>query len=428
VLWKDVVHVVRERYCRLTKEEQECDARPPWRYTEEKEALFEEQTRRKTAGTKTPHWKPEVAIKVVPDTNVYPVTIAANALGLEVPLMTLEGKGRNIYLPALAVHEVGMTSDVFLPLNDTLARLPLHLSLATLSPQRHRLLQQFSQSMDDPTWIGNTHLEPNDVDDMRRLISDTNVPLLAVTLVASMLHLLFEYLTLSSDMKFWHGNERLAGLSVRALYGDLLCQLVVLLFLLESGASLLVTVPALGGIAVAAWKCQRAAGFQITREGWKIRIIAARLRREGKKGTDDYDAESALTLEMDKLATSIIGRIVGPPILLFVLKTLVVDTHPGWYHWAVTSATSVVYAGGFVLMTPQLFLNYKLKSVAHLPWKVLCYRFVNTFIDDLFAFIIKMPTMTRISCFRDDVVFFIYLYQRYIYPVDKTRRADGTES
>ncbi len=25
------------------------------------------------------------------------------------------------------------------------------------------------------------------------------------------------------------------------------------------------------------------------------------------------------------------------------------------------------------------------------------------------------------ACFRDDIVFLIYLYQRYLYPVDKTR-------
>ena len=28
-----------------------------------------------------------------------------------------------------------------------------------------------------------------------------------------------------------------------------------------------------------------------------------------------------------------------------------------------------VYSFGFVLMTPQLFINYKLKSTAHMPWK-----------------------------------------------------------
>ena len=41
-------------------------------------------------------------------------------------------------------------------------------------------------------------------------------------------------------------------------------------------------------------------------------------------------------------------------------------------------------------MTPQLFINWKLKSVAHMPWSVLFYRFFNTIIDDLFAGIIKV--------------------------------------
>lgn len=71
------------------------------------------------------------------------------------------------------------------------------------------------------------------------------------------------------------------------------------------------------------------------------------------------------------------------------------------------------------------FLNYKLKSVAHLPWRVLVYKSLNTFIDDLFSFIIRMPTMARVSCFRDDVVFFIYLYQRWLYPVDASRPVEG---
>lgn len=49
------------------------------------------------------------------------------------------------------------------------------------------------------------------------------------------------------------------------------------------------------------------------------------------------------------------------------------------------------------------------------------YKALNTFIDDIFAFVIKMPTMYRIGCFRDDIVFFIFLYQRYIYKEDPTR-------
>lgn len=52
----------------------------------------------------------------------------------------------------------------------------------------------------------------------------------------------------------------------------------------------------------------------------------------------------------------------------------------------------------------------------------------NTFIDDVFAFIITMPTSHRVACFRDDVVFVIYLYQRFLYPVDKSRTNEFGES
>ncbi len=109
-----------------------------------------------------------------------------------------------------------------------------------------------------------------------------------------------------------------------------------------------------------------------------------------------------------------------------------------------TTAVSVVYTSGFIMMVPQLYIvrvrhvyaiavvrdgpppfaqNYKLKSVAHMPWNVLFYRFSSTFIDDMFAFIIKMPTMHRISVFRDDIVFLLYLGQRWYYPVDASRTA-----
>ena len=91
------------------------------------------------------------------------------------------------------------------------------------------------------------------------------------------------------------------------------------------------------------------------------------------------------------------------------------------YSWVLGSAVGCVYTFGFIMMTPQLFINYKLKSVAHLPWRAMVYKFLNTIIDDLFAFVIKMPTLHRLSVFRDDLIFLIYLYQRWAYRVDKKR-------
>lgn len=49
------------------------------------------------------------------------------------------------------------------------------------------------------------------------------------------------------------------------------------------------------------------------------------------------------------------------------------------------------------------------------------YKTLNTFIDDLFAFTIKMPTLHRLATLRDDFIFFIYLYQSYAYKVDYSR-------
>lgn len=76
---------------------------------------------------------------------------------------------------------------------------------------------------------------------------------------------------------------------------------------------------------------------------------------------------------------------------------------------------------GFIMMCPQLFINYKLKSVAHLPWRQMTYKFLNTIIDDLFAFVIKMPTLHRLSVFRDGEktmdpsLFLFILWKRRIY-------------
>lgn len=53
---------------------------------------------------------------------------------------------------------------------------------------------------------------------------------------------------------------------------------------------------------------------------------------------------------------------------------------------------------------------------------IVCGYWLLTFsLSDLFAFIIKMPTMHRLSVFRDDIVFFIYIYQRWIYRIDRNR-------
>lgn len=94
----------------------------------------------------------------------------------------------------------------------------------------------------------------------------------------------------------------------------------------------------------------------------------------------------------------------------YAIYSLIYHEHKGVYSFIIETLVECIYLFGFINMTPQLFINYKLKSVAHMPWKTMTYRFLNTIIDDLFAFIITMPWLKRLSCFRDDIIFLIYLY------------------
>lgn len=56
-----------------------------------------------------------------------------------------------------------------------------------------------------------------------------------------------------------------------------------------------------------------------------------------------------------------------------------------------------------------------------MPGKALTYKFLNTFIDDLFAWTVKMPLLHRLATFRDDIIFFVWLYQSWKYKVDFKR-------
>ncbi len=122
------------------------------------------------------------------------------------------------------------------------------------------------------------------------------------------------------------------------------------------------------------------------------------------------------------MAFNYLSYILFPLVICYTIYSVVYEKHKSWYSFIIGTLVGFVYTFGFISMTPQLFINYKLKSVAHMPGRTFMYKALNTFIDDLFAFVIKMPWLHRLACLRDDVVFFVYLYQRWIYPEDKRRR------
>eukprot|EP01039_Chlorochromonas_danica_P005018 gene5018-5510_t len=394
------------------------------------------------------YWKPEVSIKLVNDFNRYPITHVPEAVAMN---HIRPGKRRNAeqsyYRPSLHADEIGLTSDKYIPLNATVEKLPLKITFGPMSSQRWILMSQLEAALKAQKGMG---FSDKDIDDMRRLISDTSIVLLTATIVATVLHFIFEVLAFRSDISFWQSQEKHVGISLLSVLTSLLSQIIVFFYLISNeSTSLLITIPAFVGIIVQAWKVRRACGFTVKwGAGYLPMIHFDRLEKspteqvvELKEKKDEVSSDSLLTsiadssdvvkkddidyetvsLEADAFAYRIIGLFMAPLVVSFVLYSLIYEKYISWWSFLVSSLTGCVYSFGFVLMLPQLYINHRLQSVSHLPWKFLAYKFINTFIDDLFAFIIKMPTMHRLSVFRDDIVFVVYLYQRYIYRIDKSR-------
>ncbi|KAH9664635.1 cleft lip and palate associated transmembrane protein-like [Citrus sinensis] len=188
-------------------------------------------------------------------------------------------------------------------------------------------------------------------------------------------------------------------------------KLIVFLYLLDNDTSWMILASSGVGCCIEFWKIGKAMHIEIDRSGT---IPMLRFRdRESYAGNK--------TKEYDDIAMKYLSGVLFFLAICSSIYSLMYERHKSWYSWILSSLTSCVYMFGFTMMCPQLFINYKLKSVAHLPWRQMTYKFLNTIIDDLFAFVIKMPTLHRLSVFRDDLVFLIYLYQRWIYKVDKTR-------
>lgn len=351
------------------------------------------------------YWKPNVTINLVDDFTRY----TGNAIPpIVAPYINIESTTGNYY-PTVFFNEFWLLRDKLIAINDTVTEVPLHLEVSPISMTKWQLFLQMDQSFQIHRSYGS--MLDGESDELKRVFLEGNPYLLGLTMIVSVMHSLFDFLAFKNDIQFWNKNKSMEGLSAKSVVVNFFCQLIVFLYLLDNDTSWMILASSGVGCCIEFWKIGKAMHIEIDRSG---RIPMLRFRdRESYAGNK--------TKEYDDLAMKYLSYVLLFLAVCFAIYSLMYDRHKSWYSWILSSLTSCVYMFGFVMMCPQLFINYKLKSVAHLPWRQMTYKFLNTIIDDLFAFVIKMPMLHRLSVFRDDVIFLIYLYQRWVYPVDKKR-------
>lgn len=226
-------------------------------------------------------------------------------------------------------------------------------------------------------------------------------------------------------------------------------QLVIFLYLLDNSddTSFMILAGQGFGILLEAWKITKSVDVRVRppQPGSRLAFLPYHIVFEDKHKLSETEEK---TKEYDEIAFRYLYIVAVPLLAAYAVYSLIYEQHKSWYSFVIATLVGSVYAYGFLMMVPSLYINYRLKvrlekslsshffflpfllhslltelqqSVAHMPGKALTYKFLNTFIDDLFAFTIKMPTLHRLATLRDDVIFFVWLYQGYKYRVDYKR-------
>ncbi|KAI9001375.1 cleft lip and palate transmembrane 1 [Trametes punicea] len=362
------------------------------------------------------HWHSNLTLALISDSAVIPLQQVQPAAARYIELTPeRDASGRPLYKPIVFPNEFWHLRSQFIEVNSTTTSLPLQIEFQPMSYWKFTIFAALTQSFAEAAQQQGT-TSAAELDEVKRMLVETNPYFLALTALVSILHVLFEFLAFSSDVSHWRHKQELTGVSIVT---NVVVQIIILLYLIDNSeqTSWMILMGSGIGVVIEAWKITKAVDISVIRAppgSWfpyKIEIKDKHVLSEDEKKTQEYD----------KLAFRIVAWFTIPCLAAYTVYSLLYETHRGWYSFVISTLTSFVYMFGFAQLIPQLIINYKLKSVAHMPMKAMVYKTLSTVVDDLFAFCIKMPFLHRLACFRDDVVFLIFLYQRWIYRVDPNR-------
>lgn len=359
------------------------------------------------------HWHPNITVNLVVDQTPWSKGKIPAPLD---EVIHFDATG-TMYEPVVYLNEYWNLLREFTPINDTVKSVTFRVTFQPISLFKLQMYVSQNQQSQWQAMFGEAAGDSSDADQdaMKEAILETNPIMLGLTVVVSIVHSIFEFLAFKNDIQFWKSRKTLEGLSVRSILWGIVQSLIVFLYVLDNDTNFVIRVSIFVGMIIDGWKITKVVSITLDHEN-KVLGIFPRPVINDKSTYVQSD-----TKKYDELAFKYLGMLFFPLLVAYCCYSLAYEEHKGVYSFILSMLYGFLLTFGFIMMTPQLFINYKLKSVAHLPWRMLTYKALNTFIDDIFAFVIKMPTLYRIGCFRDDIVFFIYLYQRYKYRVDPKR-------
>ena len=116
------------------------------------------------------------------------------------------------------------------------------------------------------------------------------------------------------------------------------------------------------GILIEAWKITKTVNVRL-RPGEPDSLLPYKITFEDKHKLSETEEK---TKEYDEIAFKYLYMVAVPLLLGYAVYSLVYDTHKSWYSFVLTTLVGSVYAYGFLMMVPSLYINYRLKVSAYL--------------------------------------------------------------
>jgi hypothetical protein len=397
--------------------------------TEEKEEQEQMVPASSSGPTLASYYHPNFTLSFIPDSGVQKFPQMHPALRQFIQLERSGARdvtGQNgWYYPIVYVNTFWQLRSQMTELNNTVKELPIYINVNNMKNWKFSIMASVDEGMKETArkaaagQAGPAGGDGSEMEEIKRVLLESNIYLLGTTGVVTILHMIFEMLAFKNDVSHWRKKKDNVGTSLRTILANVVMQAIIFLYLMDNNenTSWMILFGQGMGIAIEAWKITKTVNVRV-RPTAPGALLPYTVVFEDKHKLSETEKK---TQEYDQIAFKYLYMVAVPLLIAYAIYSVVYDTHKSWYSFIITTLVGAVYAYGFLLMVPSLYINYRLKSVAHMPGKAMMYKFLNTFIDDLFAFTIKMPMLHRLATLRDDVIFFIYLYQSYKYKVDYSR-------
>uniref|UniRef100_A0A673HD75 Lipid scramblase CLPTM1L n=1 Tax=Sinocyclocheilus rhinocerous TaxID=307959 RepID=A0A673HD75_9TELE len=188
------------------------------------------------------------------------------------------------------------------------------------------------------------------LDEIKAMFVESGLHVLALSVLVPAFHLSFEIFAFKNDIRFWQEKKSLAGISRRSVVWRCFSTIVIFLHLLE----------------------EQSIGSNCSFT-WTFSLLAQ--------------------------AMKFLSYLMYPLCISGAIYSYLYLQNKSWYSWITNG-----------LISGKSFNNKK--KVESQCWFAFASQGLNTFISDVFSGIITTPGPHHLACFRDDVVFLIYLYQR----------------